>query len=90
MEQGMSECTRRRKDLFPLLRATAGDKGMGTGAHGRGAMDRGRGQTVGGKVGSGRSETMGTAVGKAAWRSRHAGGALDRIPGGGGPQASLH
>jgi hypothetical protein len=42
-----SKCIRRRKDLFPSSRAAAGDKGVGTSAHGRGGVNHGYGQTVG-------------------------------------------
>jgi hypothetical protein len=48
MEQSRSECTRKRKYLFPLSRAAAGDKGMGTGVHGHGGVNHGPDQTVGG------------------------------------------
>jgi hypothetical protein len=52
MEQSGRECTTRRTDLFPSSRAMAGDKGVGTVAHGHGSVNRGRGQTVGGGGGA--------------------------------------
>jgi hypothetical protein len=48
MEQSESECTRRGKNLFPSSRAMAGDKGLGTSAHGRDGVNHGRDHTMGG------------------------------------------